>query len=60
LTAVDLPAGIRIRDNGATRFVFNYGDTAVDISLIIGDAPLCLGERRLPPCGVAAFAASTA
>jgi beta-galactosidase len=60
LAALDLPRDIRIRDNGATRFVFNYGDTIVDISSIIGDAPLYLGERRLPPCGVAAFAASTA
>jgi len=60
LAALDLPADIRIRDNGATRFVFNYGDTIVDISSIIGDAPLYLGERRLPPCGVAASAASTA
>jgi beta-galactosidase len=59
LAALDLPQDIRLRDNGATRFVFNYGDTIVDISSIIGDAPLYLGEKSLPPCGVAAFAAST-
>ncbi|MFY9832448.1 MAG: beta-galactosidase, partial [Methylocystis sp.] len=60
LAALDLPRDIRVRDNGVTRFVFNHGDTSVDISSIVGDAPLYLGERRLPPCGVAAFAASTA
>ena len=27
LAALDLPRDIRVRDNGATRFVFNYGDT---------------------------------
>jgi beta-galactosidase len=59
LATLDLPLDIRVRDNGPTRFVFNYGDTIVDISSIIGDAPLYLGERRLPPCGVAAFTAST-
>jgi beta-galactosidase len=60
LATLDLPRDIRVRDNGATRFVFNYGDTLVDISSIIGDAPLCLGETCLPPCGVAAFTASPA
>jgi beta-galactosidase len=60
LATLDLPRDIRVRDNGATRFVFNYGDTAVDISSIIGDAPLCLGETCLPPRGVAAFTASPA
>ena len=56
LPALDLPADIRVRDIGAMRFVFNYGDTSVDISSLIGDAVLYLGARRLPPCGVAAFA----
>ncbi|MCX7899396.1 MAG: beta-galactosidase trimerization domain-containing protein, partial [Methylocystis sp.] len=50
---LDLPDGVRIRDNGPMRYVFNYGDRDVDISLIIGDAPLILGEGRLAPCGVA-------
>ena len=56
LATLDLPADIRVRDNGDTRYVFNYGDGIVDISSIIGDAPLYLGARRLPPRGVAAFA----
>jgi beta-galactosidase len=55
LTALDLPADIRIRDNGATRFVFNYGQHAIDISSLTGDASLLLGEKFLSPCGVAAF-----
>ena len=53
---LDLPRDIRVRDNGATRFVFNHGDASVDISSITGDAPLYMGTRSLPPCGVAAFA----
>jgi beta-galactosidase len=55
LATLDLPGDIRVRDNGAMRFVFNYGDTSVDISSIVGDAPLSLGESPLPPRGVAAF-----
>jgi beta-galactosidase len=55
LTVLDLPADIRIRDNGATRFVFNFGQETVDISFVTGEASLLLGEKRLPPCGVAAF-----
>jgi beta-galactosidase len=55
ISPLDLPEDIRIRDNGAIRFVFNYGREAVDISKIIGNASLLLGERLLPPCGVAVF-----
>jgi len=55
ISPLDLPEDIRIRDNGAIRFVFNYGREAVDISKIIGNALLLLGERLLPPCGVAVF-----
>jgi beta-galactosidase len=46
---------IRIRDNGKRRHVFNYGPEAVDISAILGDAALLLGQNPLPPCGVAVF-----
>ena len=53
--ALDLPGDVRLRDNGATRFVFNYGGEAVDISGLVGGAELRLGERLLPLCGVAAF-----
>jgi len=56
LETIDLPEGVRIRDNGGMRFVFNYGRDAEDISAIIGGAALLMGERLLEPCGVAAFA----
>jgi beta-galactosidase len=55
LSTLDLPKDIRIRDNGAMRYVFNYGPEAMDISSLIGDETLLLGERLLEPCGVAAF-----
>jgi beta-galactosidase len=49
-------ADIRLRDNGGLRYVFNYGPEPADISSLVGDAALLLGEKLLPPCGVAAFA----
>jgi len=52
---LDLPDDIRVRDNGALRYVFNHGPDPVDISRLVGNAPLLLGEVNLPPCGVAAF-----
>jgi beta-galactosidase len=55
LACFDLHQDIRIRDNGAMRYVFNYDREAQDISKIVGDASLLLGDRRLPPCGVAVF-----
>ncbi|MGD9540974.1 beta-galactosidase [Methylocystis sp.] len=55
LSTLDLPEDIRIRDNGAMRYVFNYGSKPTDISALIGDEALLLGERILEPCGVAAF-----
>ncbi len=55
LAIVDLPEHIRLRDNGPMRYVFNYGESDFDLSAILGDAALLLGERRLPPCGVALF-----
>lgn len=53
LDICDLPDGVRIRDNGSTRYIFNYGDCAVDIDSVIGTAQLLLGDRLLAPCGVA-------
>ncbi|MDJ0449486.1 beta-galactosidase [Methylocystis sp. JR02] len=50
-----LPQDIRVRDNGGLRYVFNYGPETADISSLVGDAWLLLGETKLPPCGVAAF-----
>lgn len=55
LSTLDLPEDIRIRDNGATRYIFNYGADTIDISALIGEETLLLGERLLEPCGVAAF-----
>ncbi len=54
VATLDLPEYIRVRDNGATRYVFNYGASPTDISDAIGDAALVLGEKILEPCGVAA------
>ncbi len=55
LAVIDLPEHIRLRDNGPMRYVFNYGESDFDLSAILGEAPLLLGERSLPPCGVALF-----
>lgn len=55
VTTLDLPEDIRIRDNGAMRYVVNYGPDPTDISPLIGDEDLLLGERLLEPCGVAVF-----
>ena len=55
---VSLPPDIRLRDNGGLRYLFNYGQEPADISSLVGDAALLLGEKLLPPCGVAAFAIS--
>ena len=55
LDVLDLPEHIRLRDNGPMRYVFNYGESDFDLSAILGEAPLLLGERQLPPCGVALF-----
>jgi beta-galactosidase len=52
---LDLHADIRVRDNGALRYVFNYGQEPVDISPLVGEAPLLLGDIILPPCGVTVF-----
>ena len=50
-----LPEDIRVRDNGAMRYIFNYGAATTDISALVGEETLLLGERLLEPCGVAAF-----
>ncbi len=55
VATLDPPVDIRIRDNGDARFVFNYGCKGADISDLVGEARLLLGEKMLPPCGVAAF-----
>lgn len=50
-----LPADIRIRDNGDLRYVFNYGPKVCDVSELVGDGLIVLGERAVPACGVLAF-----
>lgn len=55
ISTLDLPEDIRVRDNGAMRYIFNYGATTTDISALIGDETLLLGEHLIEPCGVAAF-----
>ncbi len=50
-----LPADIRARDNGEMCYVFNYGPEPIDISALVGDVPLLLGDENLASCGVAAF-----
>ncbi len=55
LDVLDLPEHIRLRDKGPMRYVFNYGESDFDLSAILGEAQLLLGERQLPPCGVALF-----
>ncbi len=55
ISTLDLAEDIRVRDNGAMRYIFNYGATTMDISALVGDEALLLGERLLEPCGVAVF-----
>jgi beta-galactosidase len=55
IPTLDLLEDIRVRDNGAIRYIFNYGAETTDISALIGEETLLLGERLLEPCGVAAF-----
>jgi len=55
LQALDIGEDVRVRDNGATRYVFNYGPEPADISGLVRGARLVLGQTILPSCGVAAF-----
>jgi beta-galactosidase len=55
ISTLDLPEDIRVRDNGAMRYIFNYGASTTDISALVGEATLLIGEPILGPCGVAAF-----
>ncbi|WP_159729557.1 beta-galactosidase [Methylosinus sp. Ce-a6] len=52
LAALDLPEHIRIRDNGETRYVFNYGREPADVSELVRGRPLAMGAVTLEPCGV--------
>lgn len=55
ISTLDLPEDIRVRDNGAMRYIFNYGATTTDISALVAEETLLIGERLLESCGVAAF-----
>jgi beta-galactosidase len=51
-----LPQGLRLRRHGNAEFAFNYAPSEADISGLIPDgASLLLGNRKLPPAGVAAW-----
>lgn len=50
---VELPEGIRIRDNGALRYVFNYSRDPQDVTAMFPDAKVEMGTLNMPPCGVA-------
>jgi len=47
-----LPDDIRVRDNGATRYFFNYGQNTVNIEKLIGNATILIGGSQLEPYGV--------
>jgi beta-galactosidase len=55
VSMLQLHPDVRVRDNGALRYVFNYGPEPVEIADLVGGAELLLGSLKLPPCGVAAF-----
>ncbi|MEL6920836.1 MAG: beta-galactosidase trimerization domain-containing protein, partial [Pseudomonadota bacterium] len=52
---VDMPPDVRIRDNGSTRYIFNYGPEAVYVSELAGPGEVLMGDPALPPCGVMAI-----
>ncbi len=45
---------VRIRNNGAVRFIFNYGPETLDVANIVGDAEILFGKSMLEPRGVLA------
>ena len=53
---LDLHRDIRIRDNGAVRYVFNYGPETVDVGDLAEGRQVLFGETALPPRGVLALA----
>jgi beta-galactosidase len=55
IVAEKLHRDIRLRDNNAIRYIFNYGPEAVDCRKIIGTNELEFGEVKLAPRSVAAF-----
>ncbi|WP_193178561.1 beta-galactosidase [Oricola nitratireducens] len=55
IETLDLHRDIRVRDNGAVRYVFNYGPEPVDVADIFDGAQTLFGTTVLPPREVAAF-----
>ena len=58
LPLLELPDDLRIRRRGDILFAINYGPDPIDISSCLpgaGTADFILGERLLPPAGVAAW-----
>jgi beta-galactosidase len=58
LACLNLPEEIRVRKRGGIAFAINYGPEPVDLSSCIpgmATADLILGDRLLPPAGVAAW-----
>jgi len=49
----DLPDDIRIRDNGALRYIFNYGKSTVDMTQVFEESDLAMGSLVLDSCDVA-------
>jgi beta-galactosidase len=57
LSVRPLPQGVRLRRHGQVEFAFNYGPRDADMAGLIREgAPLLLGDLKLPPAGVAAWA----
>jgi len=54
IAPLDMHRDVRIRDNGAIRYVFNYGPEPVDVSQWTRVGDVLLGETMLAPRGVAA------
>jgi beta-galactosidase len=55
IETLGLHRDIRVRDNGAVRYVFNYGPEPVDVADILDGAQTLFGTTVLPPREVAAF-----
>ncbi len=52
LETLTLHQGIRLRDQGRLRFVFNHGPDAVDVSHLLTAYQVLVGTLELEPCGV--------
>jgi hypothetical protein len=47
---------VRLRRQGEVEFAFNYGPGEADIGDVVPEgAALLIGDRKLPPAGVAAW-----